>query len=98
MGVASFNVKQRLPMALRGMLSSSCLGRSTSSAIRKTTRRLFLGPEDPIPWDGPEGGFDDYGLSLTDLIAPGSSYRSTVRLLAKSPKNESMDKGSEDDK
>jgi hypothetical protein len=34
--------------------------------------------------------FDDYVLSLADLIALGLSYRSTVRLLAKSPKMEAL--------
>jgi hypothetical protein len=61
--------------------------------ICKATRRCFLGPEAPVPRDGPVGGSGDYEVSLANVIALGSGYRSKVRLLAKSLKIRSRDKG-----
>jgi hypothetical protein len=92
--LCSFDVKpyckQRLPASPREMLCSSCLGGSTSSVICKTSRRRYLDPKPQFHGTGPMKKFDEYVLSLADLIALGLSYRSTVRLLSKSPNKKAL--------
>jgi hypothetical protein len=97
MAVANFIAKQWLYTASREMPYSSCLRGSTSSAIRKIARRRFLDLKSQFRID-PVGGSDDFGLSLADLTIPSSGSRSTVRLLAKSSKNGTSDKGFKDEK
>jgi hypothetical protein len=45
---------------------------STSSAIRKTAERCFWDTDPQFLGREPVEDFGDYGLSLTNLIAPGS--------------------------